>query len=548
MDETGNVRIYGRGEPGGKGAGLSKINEAHIPGVRKLKTLILSTDFYDRFVDGGGVLAEDDLRSLASVLEDLGDGPISVRSSATNEAGFDTAGSGSVHAGENASFMLPNNHPDPSCRFGQLRQAISHIYGDFIRRQPGDGREKMAIVLNPIPGVFDDSPAGPLYYPLVSGVADSYFPYALKTQDPGEGFARIAFGHGYATVLDEFPVITMATIRNPLRLSLLGEGQKYFYAVDMTKNESLLGDELETMRTLHVRFAADRFAGWTGKSKDRLTFAPLIEGDQMGFRSGLERIMDAIRSRISQRFQIEFVFHPEGSGPATTGVFTIVQLTQLPEPNFEAIRVPPPAGTSYLSIVDFQGHGIKRGIRRALVVSPFLYAKSRHDEVRKAIAEANSRMRADGSFYILIVPGRLGSRNRDWGISVEFRDIDRAAAIFEYGVDVVGRPEPASEPDPSLGGGIYGSHFLYMIQGGHDEDQKRIQARMFGTQGSHFLTNLAGNAVIYGFILPTRDWIDPRLFCPGTEGLPLAVIDFPVPVSIYADTLRHRCQVIEETP
>jgi hypothetical protein len=97
--ETGNVRIFGRGEPGGKGVGLSKIDDCRIPGVRKLKTLILSTDYYDRFVGGGGVLAGEDVRSLTAVLDDLGDGPISVRSSATNEAGFSAAGTGSVHAG-----------------------------------------------------------------------------------------------------------------------------------------------------------------------------------------------------------------------------------------------------------------------------------------------------------------------------------------------------------------------------------------------------------------------------------------------------------------
>jgi hypothetical protein len=67
---------------------------------------------------------------------------------------------------------------------------------------------------------------------MVSGVANSLIPYALKTQDPNEGFARIALGHGYAVVLDDFPVVSMATIRHPLPLELLGEGQMYFYALD----------------------------------------------------------------------------------------------------------------------------------------------------------------------------------------------------------------------------------------------------------------------------------------------------------------------------
>ena len=151
----------------------------------------------------------------------LGDIPISVRSSATNEACISGEEGDSVHAGENTSFMLPNNHPNFKIRLKQLIQAIYFIYNDFIQRQQPDSKEKMAIVINPIPGVFDNTNAGPVYYPLVSGVANSFFPYALKTQDPHEGFARIAFGHGYATVLDDFPVISMATIRNPIPLKLL---------------------------------------------------------------------------------------------------------------------------------------------------------------------------------------------------------------------------------------------------------------------------------------------------------------------------------------
>ena len=86
--------------------------------------------------------------------------------------------------------------------------------------------------------------------------------------------------------------------------------------------------------------------------------------------------------------------------------------------------------------------------------------------------------------------------------------MDQAAAIFEYGVDVAGRPEPLPEED-NLTAGIYGSHFLYMIQGGFDEDQKRLQTRMYGTQGTHFLTNLMSNNIIYGYVTPMEDVLTP---------------------------------------
>jgi hypothetical protein len=83
-----------------------------------------------------------------------------------------------------------------------------------------------------------------------------------------------------------------------------------------------------------------------------------------------------------------------------------------------------------------------------------------------------------------------------------------------------------------------------MIQGGYDEDQKRLQTRMYGTQGTHFLTNLVSNNIIYGYISPQQDTIDPWLFsCPQADDL-LAVLTFPGPVTVYADSLKQRCQVI----
>ena len=257
VEKIGDVKIYGDGSPGGKGLGLAKINECPVLKAHKLKTRILTTIFYDRFMDRGGKFGKEESDAVASIIAELGDGPIGVRSSATNEAATSARGAALLHAGEYTSYMLPNNHPDSQIRVQQVHQAIFHIYHDFTRKQPPSSKEKMAIILNPIPGIFDDTLAGPCYYPYISGVANSYFPHALKTQDPAEGFARIAFGHGYATVLDDFPIISMVTIKNPLPLRLLqiGNGQQYFYALDMTKNRDLKGEELETMKKLHVRFA-----------------------------------------------------------------------------------------------------------------------------------------------------------------------------------------------------------------------------------------------------------------------------------------------------
>jgi hypothetical protein len=542
-EKVGDVKIFGNGLSGGKGAGLVKINECKIPKAHKLRTRVLTTVFYDRFLNQGKKFKDEEIVTIASILDELGDIPISVRSSATNEACV-LPGGGSVHAGENTSFMLPNNHPNSAARLNQFIQAIYYIYDDFIRKQPADSREKMAIVLNPIPGNLYHTYAGPVYYPLVSGVANSFFPYALKTQDPDEGFARIALGHGYAVVLDDFPVVSMATIRHPLPLELLGEGQMYFYALDMTKNEGLAGDELETMKKLHMRFADIHNTKLLGQNKYWVTFERLIRDDHFGFKNDLLEIMEIISSKISSHYQIEFVFNIDADKTnVKSGTFHVVQLTQLPELKFEAIQIPEGSAHTYLSINSLQGHGIKKGIKFAVVVSPFIYTRGMHEQVREKISLINRRMHEQDEDYMIIVPGRIGSNNRDWGIQVDYRDIDKSAAIFEYGVDTAGRAEPLPEKE-NLYGGIYGSHFLYMIQGGYSEDQKRIQTRMYGTQGTHFLTNLVSKNIIFGYIAPNRDQIDPWFFTPANNDDALNVLQFPKEVTIYADSKNQHCVVI----
>jgi len=546
IDQIGDVSIFGRGMMGGKGAGLVKINKCNIPGIHKLRTVILSTSFYDRFLDNNGLFSQDEFKALTRILNEFNDIPISVRSSATNEAFIAAGEVGSVHAGENTSFMLPNNHPNATSRFEQLKQAIYFIYQDFIGKQHPGSQEKMAIVVNPIPGRLLKTRAGDVYCPLVSGVANSFFPYALKTQDPNEGFARLAFGHGYATVLDDFQVVSMATIQNPLLLDLLRNEQAYFYAIDMTKNENLLGYELETMKKLSITFVPPEMTKRLGTYKTRVTFESLIQHDNFGFKSTLRNTMEAIREQIASHFQIEFVFNINRIVQNESDIrFHVVQLTRLPELKFDNIQIPNKVNHTYLSIRNLQGHGIKYGIKNALIVSPFIYTKAMHNDVKDQIRKMNDMMCMIHEPYILIVPGRLGTSNLDWGIHVDYTDVNGAAAIFEYGVDIAGRPEPLQETDEMMGG-IYGSHFLYMIQGGFDEEQKRIQTRKFGTQGTHFLTNLQSNATIYGYIIPGEDHIDPWFFTPPEDDMPVYRLTFPEPVVIYADSTHQQCVLVSE--
>src|SRR4030067_1750230 len=107
IEKTGDIKIYGAGSFGGKGAGLIEVNEIPMPRVSPLKTIILATDFYDRYLENDNQFPDDDLVIVRSILEEMGTLPLGIRSSATNEAGGAAMVPGLIHAGENAAFMLP---------------------------------------------------------------------------------------------------------------------------------------------------------------------------------------------------------------------------------------------------------------------------------------------------------------------------------------------------------------------------------------------------------------------------------------------------------
>ena len=57
FDDDGDVQVYGTGVLGGKGAGLIKIRECRLSRALKLKTRILTTSYYDRYLERGGDFA-----------------------------------------------------------------------------------------------------------------------------------------------------------------------------------------------------------------------------------------------------------------------------------------------------------------------------------------------------------------------------------------------------------------------------------------------------------------------------------------------------------
>jgi len=85
----------------------------------------------------------------------------------------------------------------------------------------------------------------------------------------------------------------------------------------------------------------------------------------------------------------------------------------------------------------YTGHGMGNGIIDSVYDVIFVdldtWDRTKTEKMHNEISELNKRMRAEHRNYILIGPGRWGSRDRFLGIPVKWIDINMAKIIVETG-------------------------------------------------------------------------------------------------------------------
>jgi len=257
----------GQGSLGGKARGLAfmstvleqnqELHEKYADiRIRIPKTLVISTDGFESFVGHNHLeflakegfsdqeVAERFLKAempewLANDLEAFVAQvriPLSVRSSSLLEdAQFQP------YAGLYQTYMIPNNHPDPSVRFRHLIRAVKLVYAStyyegpkaFARSTSNQPQaEAMAVIIQQLTG----REYGDYFYPAISGVAQSHNFYPVSRMRPEEGIAHIALGMGKTVVEGEktlrfspkHPEIMpqFSTVKD-----ILANAQRFFYAL-----------------------------------------------------------------------------------------------------------------------------------------------------------------------------------------------------------------------------------------------------------------------------------------------------------------------------
>jgi CheY-like chemotaxis protein len=503
--ETSFARIGG-GSLGGKARGLGFLNmlvsnydvRRQFEGVQIAvpPAVVLGTDLFDRFLDESnlrqfalectddveitskfletGIFPEDLLGDLAAFLHLVRE-PLAVRSSSMLE-------DSQYHpfAGVYETYMIPNNHPDPFVRLGQLITTIKRVYASTFYQCAKDyfkvtdyrlEEEKMAVIVQKMVGARH----GTRFYPDFAGVAKSYNFYPVPPQKPLDGIVSVALGLG-KTIVDGGITVRFCPKYPDHLLQFFSTGealrnnQSRFFALDLnelptkaaeTKDMLVksfdLGDAEEDGTLHHVAstYSPENDALYDGTSRSGVrvvTFAPILRNKIFPLPRILDLLTDMGSWGMGAPIAMEFAVTMSVS-PGQPKEFALLQLrplgfTRETDP-LEIEDVPNEALLCRSSQV--LGHGISPEIHDIVYVDVERFERAKSREAAHEVMQFNEKLLAGQRPYLLIGVGRWGSLDPWLGIPVKWDQISGAKVIVEAGFKDM-------EVDPSQG-----SHFFHNI-------------------------------------------------------------------------------------
>lgn len=501
VDSNRYITRLGKGSFGGKGRGMAFLsNFIENVDLKKLipnlkieipKTAIIGSDEFDNFIENNNLIGViysertyDEVKSafissplpsslkakLRSYLEII-TRPLAVRSSGLFEDSL-----GQPFAGVYSTYLIPNNHPDFERRVEDLENAVrlvwSSIYTDsskayFNAIDSMIEEEKMAVIIQEVIG----NEYNGKYYPNISGVAQSFNFYPFSYIKPEDGFAVIALGLGAYVVGGEkthrfcprYPKLQLASIQDMAR-----DSQKHFYAIDMTYSEyNLVRDgEQATIKSYDLKtieqdgnlqhcasifdYMNDRIGfDFSVRGPRIVNFPDILQYDYIPLASSLDILLNIFSQAMGAPVEIEFAVNREND----EWIFYLLQIKPLIKNDYhmdidnENIDF----DKAILRADKGMGNGRLSDISDIIYVDPEKFDRLKTEQIAEEVKYFNDKLKTTNSGYILIGPGRWGTRDRMTGIPVLWSDISKAKVIVEQGL----KDFPL---DASLG-----SHFFHNV-------------------------------------------------------------------------------------
>jgi len=487
FDAGDSFSRIGGGSLGGKARGLAFANslltnyrvDEMFPGVRIAvpPAVVLGTDVFDRFLDDNelrdfAIRSEDDdeirRRFLAAPFPEdicldlnafleLARYPLAARSSSLLEDS-----KYQPFAGIYQTYMLPNNHRDPSMRLKQVLAAIKRIFSSTFSRHAKAylqgtpyrlEEEKMAVILQKVQGAAH----GDRFYPDFAGVARSHNFYPTAPMTSEDGIAAVALGLG-RTVSDGGACVRFcpAYPRHLVQFSsvddVLQNSQRQFYAIRLDEGEVALPNgaviesrsfELDvaeadgTLAPVASTYSPENDAVYDGISRAGVrlvSFAPVLKHEIFPLAEILDVLLDIGVQGTRSPVELEFAVNlsaPEGE-PRQFGFLQLRPLPLTGELDEFEIKVGDPSELICHSAAVL-GHGKVDDIHDVLMVDYHRFDRAKSQEVAQEVTRLNAILSSEGKPYLLIGVGRWGSADPYLGIPVTWDQIAGVRVIVEAG-------------------------------------------------------------------------------------------------------------------
>ena len=484
--EENNIVSLAPGALGGKGRGVAFINtliynfkfNEMLPSIslRTPRTAIIGTDEFDIFLEKNKLeekifketdsekiktwFLESELsfeldKRLKKFLKHITK-PLAVRSSSLFEDSITRPFSGVFD-----TYIIPNVHPEFKTRLKQLRDAIKLVYASIYSSQARNyfravghrmEEEKMAVILQELVGSQYDH----YYYPHISGTAQSHNYYPVAHMKPDEGFAVAAVGLGQYVVDGEqayrfsptYPKLQICSTKDLIKTS-----QVSYYAVDLNKQEfDLKYDEHGGMVKLDLGTAEkhgnlNHCASVYDPDNDRIepgldvegprivNFADILKYNYIPLAETINKILEVVKESLGTEVEIEWAVNLEKDKKGLPS-FYLLQIKPLVGHDEDQHLEPEKYKTNNLVLFSERsmGNGKIQDIRDVVFIDRKKFDNSYTREMAKEIEKLNEELQKKGKRFVLIGPGRWGTRDRFIGIPVAWPQISNAKVIVEIGL------------------------------------------------------------------------------------------------------------------
>ncbi|MCR4435887.1 MAG: PEP/pyruvate-binding domain-containing protein [Clostridiales bacterium] len=397
-------------------------------------------------------------------------------------------------AGIYSTYVLPNNDRDPETRLKQLLAAVKLVYASVFYQSPkqyiknADLRiedEKMAVLIQQLVGEAH----GDVFYPVVSGVAQSYNYYPVSYMKPEQGMVGIALGFGRIVVEGEqvYKFCPAYPEMSPPFLSsedFLKKTQTHFYALNLknpsseiTANQWCTYEKLGLERAEAdgvLKYIASTYSEDDDSVHDTLsikgtrvlTFASLLKYRVYPFADVINDLLALLKQSFSADVEIEFAMVLPDDGEKEAEFYLLQIRPMVAGREVYQVKVDVNEREDLiLSSSHTIGNGIFQNIFDLIFVDPDLFDLNRTRKVAEEIGELNRQLVRENRKCILMGFGRLGTSDPWLGIPLKWGQMSQAKVVIEADWGHL-------QAEPSLGSHFY--HNLTSLKMGyfHLEESK----------------------------------------------------------------------------